>query len=155
MSILGLSVSCGETPIEHPRLPAFASQQEVRHDIRMSRIHDWYEELRMFGLGLPEAAEEAPWGHCALKVRSKTFVFLNEEEAELSMSVKLPVSRDFALLLDFAEPTGYGLGRSGWVTARFEPDDAPDLDLLRRWIRESYKAIAPKRLSAILSDEDT
>ncbi len=121
----------------------------------MSRIHSWYDDLRRCGLTLPEAVEEAPWGHCALKVRGKTFVFLNEEAAELSMSVKLPVSRDFALVFDFAEPTGYGLGRSGWVTSRFGPDDDPDLALLRRWITESYKAVAPKKLSATLPpDED-
>jgi predicted DNA-binding protein (MmcQ/YjbR family) len=119
----------------------------------MSGIHNWYEDLRRFGLDLPEAVEEAPWGHCALKVRKKTFVFLNEEEAELSMSVKLPVSRDFALIFDFAVPTGYGLGRSGWITSRFGPADAPDLDLLKRWISESYRAIAPKKLSATLAED--
>jgi predicted DNA-binding protein (MmcQ/YjbR family) len=111
-----------------------------------------YEQLRTFGLTLPEAVEEAPWGHCALKVRKKTFVFLNIEETELSASVKLPVSRDFALIFDFAEPTGYGLGRSGWVTARFGPDDEPDLELMERWISESYRAVAPKQLSALLGE---
>ena len=110
--------------------------------------------MRLFGLALPEAVEKAPWGHCALKVRGKTFVFLNEDEAELSMSAKLPVSRDFALVFDFAEPTGYRLGRSGWTTSRFCPDDAPDLDLLKRWIRESSRAVAPKKLSALLPAED-
>ena len=114
----------------------------------MSSIHGWYEDLRRFGLGLPEAVEEAPWGHCALKVRGKTFVFLNEEEAELSMSAKLAVSRDFA------QPTGYGLGRSGWVTSRFGPEDEPDLELLRRWIRESYRAVAPKKLGSLVPAED-
>jgi len=109
-----------------------------------------YEQLRDYGLALPEAVEETPWGHCALKVRKKTFVFLNIEETELSLSVKLPVSRDFALIFDFAEPTGYGLGRSGWVTARFGPEDEPDLELLQRWITESYRAVAPKKLSALL-----
>ena len=109
-----------------------------------------YEQLRGYGLTLPEAIEEAPWGHCALKVRKKTFVFLNIEEAQLSLSLKLPASRDFALIFDFAEPTGYGLGRSGWVTARFGPEDQPDLELLQRWIAESYRAVAPKKLSALL-----
>ena len=116
----------------------------------MSSLAKGYEQLRAYGLTLPEAAEEAPWGHCALKVRKKTFVFLNIEEAQLSLSVKLPVSRDFALIFDFAEPTGYGLGRSGWVTARFGPEDQPDLELLQRWIAESYRAIAPRKLSALL-----
>ena len=118
----------------------------------MSRLAAAYEQLRTHGLTLPEAVEEAPWGHCALKVRKKTFVFLNIDESELSMSAKLPVSRDFALIFDFAEPTGYGLGRSGWVTARFGPKDEPDLELLQRWIAESYRAVAPKKLSALLGD---
>ena len=32
-----------------------------------------------------------------------------------------------ALLLPFATPTGYGLGKSGWVSARFAPSDDPPL----------------------------
>lgn len=108
--------------------------------------------LRRHGLGLPEAVEEFPWGHSALKVRGKTFVFLNQSEEELSLSVKLPASRDFALIFDWAEPTGYGLGRSGWVSARFGPDDEPDLELLERWIVESYKAIAPKKLGRMVGE---
>jgi predicted DNA-binding protein (MmcQ/YjbR family) len=116
----------------------------------MSGLQSAFETLRSFGLSLPEAVEEMPWGHSALKVRNKSFVFLNGDEDALSLSMKLPVSRDFALIFDFAEPTGYGLGRSGWVTARFGPGDEIDMDLLRRWIGESYKAIAPKKLGATL-----
>jgi predicted DNA-binding protein (MmcQ/YjbR family) len=55
-----------------------------------------------------------------------------------------------ALDLPFADPTAYGLGKSGWVTARFErPSDVP-LQLLRAWIAESYRAIAPKKLTNTL-----
>ena len=113
-----------------------------------------FEAVRSHALALPEASEEFPWGHSAFKVRGKTFVFLNKDGAELSLSVKLPVSRDFALVFDFAEPTGYGLGRSGWVTARFGANDEPDLDLLKRWVIESYRAVAPKKLSALLPAND-
>jgi predicted DNA-binding protein (MmcQ/YjbR family) len=118
----------------------------------VSGIADRFEALRRHGLGLPEAVEEFPWGHSALKVRGKTFVFLNQSEEELSLSVKLPVSRDFALIFDWAEPTGYGLGRSGWVSARFGPNDEPDMELLQRWIVESYKAVAPKKLAATVAE---
>ena len=118
----------------------------------MNAITGWFETLRRRGLDLPEAVEEFPWGHSALKVRGKTFVFLNREEEEFSLSVKLPASRDFALIFDWAEPTGYGLGRSGWVSARFGPDDEPDLELLERWIVESYKAIAPKKLGRMVGE---
>jgi predicted DNA-binding protein (MmcQ/YjbR family) len=120
------------------------------HDAAMDAIERWFEQLRGVGMALPEVVEEFPWGHSALKVRGKTFVWLTKEGGELSLTVKLPVSRDFAMVFDFAAPAGYGLGRSGWITARFSAGDEPDLDLLKRWIVESYRAIAPKKLSAQL-----
>lgn len=113
-----------------------------------------FEALRDHALALPEAIEEFPWGHSAIKVRGKTFLFLNQSEDELSLSVKLPASRDFALIFDWAEPTGYGLGRSGWVTACFGAGDEPNLDLIRRWIVESYKAIAPKTLGRMVAVDE-
>lgn len=104
--------------------------------------------LRDYAMEFPEATEEHPWGHRAIKVKGKSFVFLGGEKntAELSLSVKLPQSRDMAVDLPFAEPTGYGLGKSGWVTARFEKVSDVPLDLLKGWISESYRAIAPKKL---------
>lgn len=113
-----------------------------------------FEALRAHGLSLPEAVEEHPWGHSALKVRRKTFVFLALEADRLSLSTKLPVSRDFALMLDFTAPTGYGLGRAGWVTSAFAAGDAIDLELLDRWVVESYRAVAPKKLSTLLPADD-
>ncbi len=113
-----------------------------------------FEALRSHGLGLPEASEDFPWGHTALKVRGKTFVWLDKSDAKLSLTVKLPVSRDFALVFDFAEPAGYGLGRSGWISCRLATVEAADLDLLKRWIAESYRAVAPKKLAALLPDAD-
>lgn len=109
-----------------------------------------FETLRSFGLGLPEAQEDFPWGHSALKVKGKTFVWLDRSDGIFSMTVKLPVSRDFALVFDFAAPAGYGLGRSGWISCRFEGGKEPDLDLLKRWIAESYRAVAPKKLAALI-----
>jgi predicted DNA-binding protein (MmcQ/YjbR family) len=114
---------------------------------------DAFETLRSYGLSLPEAAEDFPWGHCALKVRNKTFCWLTHEDG-LNITVKLPASRDFAETFDFAAPAGYGLGRSGWISARFPPGAAPDLYLLKRWIAESYRAVAPKKLAATVPDPD-
>jgi predicted DNA-binding protein (MmcQ/YjbR family) len=107
--------------------------------------------LRKHALSFPETREEFPWGHRAIKVKSKTFVFLSTEDSGLQLSVKLPRSRGAALTLPFAEPTHYGLGKSGWVTASFGRKEKPPLDLLREWIEESYRAIAPKKLVASLS----
>ena len=53
-------------------------------------------------------------------------------------------------MLPFTEPTHYGLGKSGWVTAEFPEAKKLPLDMLKAWIDESYRAQAPKRLVALL-----
>ena len=105
-------------------------------------------ELRDYAMTFPEATEDHPWGHRAIKVKGKSFLFLGGEKntKELSLTVKLPSSRDMAVDLPFAEPTGYGLGKSGWVTARFAKVSDVPMDLMKAWIDESYRAIAPKKL---------
>lgn len=113
-----------------------------------------FAALRRHGLALPEATEDFPWGHTALKVRGKTFAWLGDGEGGLSLTVKLPVSRDFAETFEFAAPAGYGLGRSGWISCRFGAGETPDLDLMKRWLAESYRAVAPKKLAVLLRDED-
>ncbi|MEZ5667688.1 MAG: MmcQ/YjbR family DNA-binding protein [Alphaproteobacteria bacterium] len=107
--------------------------------------------LRRHALALPEAVEEFPWGERAFKVRRKVFAFVwAGDDGGLRLTVKLPVSAEMALTLPFVAPTGYGLGRSGWVTASFGPDDEPPLAMLCEWIDQSFRAVAPKRLAATL-----
>jgi predicted DNA-binding protein (MmcQ/YjbR family) len=108
--------------------------------------------LRTHALTFPEATEDFPWGHRAIKVRGKAFVFMGTEGGSLSFSVKLPRTGFQALALPFAEPTGYGLGRSGWVTVRPPANDRDVTDQCLAWIGESYRAVAPKKLLASLDD---
>jgi len=109
-------------------------------------------ELLRFALGYPEAYEDHPWGETVVKVKKKVFAFLGVPGDNLHVSVKLPESASMALGLSFVAPTGYGLGKSGWVTATFGPKDRPPLDVLKQWIDESYRAIAPKKLLAGRAD---
>lgn len=108
--------------------------------------------LRALALGYPETLEEFPWGERVIKVRRKVFVFMGHGHGEgkgtrvLSLSVKLPETGTMALLLPFVEPTGYGLGKSGWITARFPSADVAPVELIAEWIDESYRAVAPKAL---------
>ncbi|WP_437475842.1 MmcQ/YjbR family DNA-binding protein [Sorangium sp. So ce1014] len=108
--------------------------------------------LRDAALAYPEAVEEFPWGDRVAKVRGKIFVFLNTHEGKLRVTAKLPQSGEAALMLPFAEPTGYNLGKSGWVTARFGPKDRVPEAMLLEWIEESYRAVAPKRALRALDD---
>ena len=113
-----------------------------------------FAALRDFALCFPEATEDFPWGHTAIKVKGKVFAWLTLEEGVLGLTVKLPASRDFAEIFEFAEPAGYGMGRHGWISSRLDPGIEADLDLFRRWIAESYRAVAPKKLAALVPLED-
>lgn len=106
--------------------------------------------LRDVALAYPDAHEDFPWGERALKVKGKMFLLMSRAEERLSVTVKLPASHVFATMAGLAEPTGYGLGKSGWVTCRLGSDQLSDVALLESWIDESYRAVAPKRLVAQL-----
>jgi predicted DNA-binding protein (MmcQ/YjbR family) len=109
------------------------------------------KELRAFGLAYPGAHTKSPWpGHLDLAVNDKTFAYLSLEGEPFGISCKLPHSAAVALALPFAKPTGYGLGRSGWVSAEFPDDESVPVDMLKAWIDESYRAQAPKKLVAQL-----
>jgi predicted DNA-binding protein (MmcQ/YjbR family) len=118
-----------------------------------SRLTADGRKLRNLAMAYPEAYEEMPWGHHAIKVKGKTFVFLAADDATFSLSTKLPSSASVALKLPFATPTEYGLGRSGWVTARFPRTTRVPIEVLELWVDESYRAMAPKRLVAQLDAE--
>lgn len=113
------------------------------------------QRLRSVALSLPETTEDFPWGHRAIKVKGKAVTFMGVDGDELFVSVKLPRSSGGALLLPFAQPTGYGLGKAGWITATFQQDDDVPLGLLEEWLRESYVAVAPKKLGAALAAPTT
>lgn len=123
----------------------------IRTAPRGDRFHAPEMAIRKYALGMPEATEDYPWGHRAFRVGKKVFLFLAWDAGVFSATAKLPESQGVALMLPFAEPTGYGMARSGWVTARFEGRDEVPVGLLCGWIDESYRAIAPKKLVARLA----
>jgi predicted DNA-binding protein (MmcQ/YjbR family) len=105
-------------------------------------VHDVVEGLLAEALGFPGAWEDHPWGDTVVKVGKKIFVFLGDE----GFAVKLPESAEAALALEGSEPTGYGLGKAGWVNVRVAGADDPPVDLFADWLDESYRAVAPKKL---------
>src|SRR4051794_40517046 len=109
----------------------------------MATLASIQARLQKAALAYPGAYEDHPWGDTVFKVGKKIFAFAGVREGTLYVTAKLPVSRDMALLLPFAAPTGYNLGKSGWVSAQFKKAADAPADLLLQWIDESYRALAP------------
>jgi predicted DNA-binding protein (MmcQ/YjbR family) len=106
------------------------------------------DQVRAFALGLPDAWEDHPWDHWVAKVAKKVFVFgpgPSEDGESTGLGVKLLDTGPAVLELPNAEPSGYGLGKAGWVQITFPSDEPLPVELLEDWIDESYRAIAGVR----------
>jgi len=104
------------------------------------------DDLVSAALAYPEAWEDHPWGERVAKVRKKVFLFSHATEQRFSCSVKLPEDHLAVCELPFCSPTGYGLGKWGWVSVTItEGVDVP-MDVLLEWMDTSYRAVAPKTL---------
>ena len=109
------------------------------------------DRLAAFSLSLPEAWEDYPWEDRVVKVRKKIFIFLGHgvnDDGAFSFTVKLPDSAGLVLEEPWATPCGYGLGRHSWVSFSWKlEEELPPEEQLLDWIRESYRAVAPKTLA--------
>jgi predicted DNA-binding protein (MmcQ/YjbR family) len=97
--------------------------------------------------GLPETerVDVESWdGEPTFRVRGKVFVFAAPDAT--SISVKLPREEAQALAATdpAVTPTGYGLGRHGWVTVNLDDVRGASMEEL---VRTSYTMVAPKRLA--------
>lgn len=110
--------------------------------------HAGAKALRQAALTYPGTVEDFPWDHHAFKCpNKKTFLFLTgSEDGGFNCSMKLPFRSEEALRIKGAAPTGYGMGRSGWVTFTFSAEAKPSA-ALRDYLDESWRAAAPKKLS--------
>ena len=90
---------------------------------------------RCLSIGTPAACEAA--ASCCSLTRTATW-------GGCWLGVKLPESKEDALALPFSRLMGYGLDRGGWVGIQAPPD--MPLEVLTRWVEESYRTVAPKVL---------
>jgi len=108
---------------------------------------------------LPEAVRvniEAWGGEPTFRVRGKNFIFTDAEAT--SLSVKLSREEAAAVVASdpLVEPTGYGLGRAGWVSIKVAGRTSQKRwQELEEWIRTSYTLVAPKRLAQLVLEEDS
>lgn len=101
--------------------------------------------LREAALGLPETEEGIACAGTALesrtvKVRGKAFLFLGVTKAML----KLKESLAEATALAARQPAACKVGANGWtnVTVAGEGIEPPPVEMLVRWIGESYRLFA-------------
>jgi predicted DNA-binding protein (MmcQ/YjbR family) len=119
---------------------------------------DSMERLERIVARLPEAerVDIEEWGgEPTFRVRGKNFVFTNQTASGLSL--KLPKEEAAAVVATdpTAEPTGYGLGRHGWISVTVEARADDDRwQQLEEWVRTSYTLVAPKKLARIVLEED-
>jgi predicted DNA-binding protein (MmcQ/YjbR family) len=116
------------------------------------------ERLEQIVAKLPEAIRvdiEAWGGEPTFRVGGKNFVFTKPDAA--SISVKLPADEAAAVVATDprVRPTGYGLGRHGWVSVTLERrPSAKHWHEIEEWVRISYSLVAPRRLARQIVDQD-
>lgn len=107
---------------------------------------------------LPEAVRvdiEAWGGEPTFRVNGKNFVFTNHEATTLSVKLTREEAEAVVATDPGAAPTGYGLGRSGWVTVAVGPRAGKARwREVEEWVRTSYTLVAPKKHARIVLDED-
>lgn len=107
---------------------------------------------------LPEAERvdiEAWDGEPTFRVRNTSFVFTDREARGLSVKLSKEEAEAVVATDPLAEPTGYGLGRHGWVSVTIgeHPDD-DRWQQVEEWVRTSYTLVAPKALAKVVLAED-
>lgn len=113
-------------------------------------MDDVLARLREICLSLPEAEEKPFGGHTApsFRIRDKLFAMMPEDGTELWVKGAPGVQEEMiasAPEVYFRPPY---VGAKGWVGIRLEL--VPDWGELAELVEDSYRLIAPKRLSAQL-----
>jgi predicted DNA-binding protein (MmcQ/YjbR family) len=116
------------------------------------------ERLEALVAELPEAerVNVAEWGdHPTFRVRGKNFVFSDQQAERLSFKLSKEEAEAVVATDPAASPTGYGLGRHGWVSVELPPDaDDERWAEVRTHSRTSFTLVAPKRLAKLVLEED-
>ncbi len=114
-------------------------------------------ELTAYGLTFPETTSAPAWFPArGLYVRKKMFCAFGakgERLDALTILMKLPISAEFAEALAFVRPAKGWFKQHNWMTAHFGADDdvLAEMDTLRGWLKQSYVAVAPKRLRRLVA----
>lgn len=106
--------------------------------------------IRQIAESFPEVSVGIVCNKDAYKARNKNFLFLWADDTEYKLKLKLADNLPEAQQLAKAEPEFYSIGSSGWVDVEMPLKKSPPKATLRRWIEESFRLNAPKKLVAEL-----
>ena len=115
------------------------------------------DELAEYGLTFPETTSGPAWPPArGLYVRKKMFAVFGakaEPLDALTLLMKLPISAEMAQDLPFVWPARGWFKQHNWVTAHFGPEDdvLAEMATLKGWLKQSYVAVAPKKLGRMLA----
>jgi len=108
------------------------------------------ELIRTLALSYPETTERTSCNKAKFEAGKKSFVFLGETGDGWNLMVKLSDSLGELELLTEKMPDNYSVGKHGWTTLRFPVGKGPTKKQLTRWIDESFRLLATKKLIALL-----
>lgn len=104
--------------------------------------------IRKVCLGLPEAYEEETWGVATFRVQKKIFAMVASDHQSATASLKA-AREDQAAMLSQGDPFFYPpyVGSKGWIGIDLR-SEALDWEEVVEVVRESYRLVAPKRLTS-------
>ena len=114
--------------------------------------------LTAYGLTFPGTTTGPAWAFTrGLYVNGKMFAVFGDKAQPLdalTIILKLPISAEMVADLPFVREAKGWYKQHNWVIADFGPEDdiLAELDMLKAWLRQSYVAIAPKRLSKLIGE---
>jgi hypothetical protein len=115
--------------------------------------------LRKLCLALREAHEVEAWGEPTFRVRNKLFAMYaapNNHHGGGRVAAWCKAAPGNQALMVRAEPERYFVppyvGPSGWVGVWL--DRNPDWSEVKDLMRDSYRLVAPKKLAALLEEDD-
>jgi phosphoribosylglycinamide formyltransferase-1 len=116
-------------------------------------------QVRERAVALPESEETVSHGMpCFGVIKGKKFAYVSQDhhgDGKLALLVKISGADEQAALIDmdamrYYRPAYFG---DGWIAIRLDLGDT-DWDAIAEWLQRSWRAVAPKRLTALLDAAD-
>lgn len=112
--------------------------------------------LTAYGLTFPEAEVGPGWNLTrVLRLRGRMFAIFGDKDEPLdalTITVKLPISFEMVQDLYFVRESRGWYRQHQWAIAHFGAGDdiLAELPTLKGWLKQSYVAIAPKKLARLV-----